>query len=101
MYRFEALDDVQSTLQRLIDRDLPLVRVLPRQPGTKESRYMHLFAGDTVTPSDYVPRATSDASPVNTHDSARIAVLESEVSSLKREISELRQQLSAFQEQFK
>jgi uncharacterized protein YceH (UPF0502 family) len=101
MYRFEALDDVQSTLQRLIDRDPPLGRVLPRQPGTKESRYMHLFAGDTVTPSDYVPRATSDASAANTHDSARIAVLESEVSSLKREISELRQQLSAFQEQFK
>src|SRR6266700_7134893 len=40
MYRFEALDDVQSTLQRLTDRQLPLVRVLPRQPGTKESRYM-------------------------------------------------------------
>ena len=47
MYRFETLEDVQSTLQRLIDR--MLVRVLPRQPGTKESRYMHLFAGDAVS----------------------------------------------------
>src|SRR5246127_4843439 len=37
MYRFEALDDVQSTIQRLSDRQPPLVRVLPRQPGTKES----------------------------------------------------------------
>jgi uncharacterized protein YceH (UPF0502 family) len=101
LYRFEALDDVQAALQRLMERQPPLVRVLPRQPGTKESRYMHLFAGDTFPPSDYVPRATSDASPVNTHDSARIAVLESEVSSLKREIAELKQQLSTFQEQFK
>jgi uncharacterized protein YceH (UPF0502 family) len=101
MYRFEALDDVQSTLQRLMERQPPMARMLPRQPGTKESRYMHLFAGDTVPPSDYVPRTTADATPENTHDSARISVLESEVSSLKKEISELRQQLSAFQEQFK
>jgi uncharacterized protein YceH (UPF0502 family) len=101
MYRFETLDDVQSTLQRLMDRQPPLVRMLPRQPGTKESRYMHLFARDTVPPSDYAPRATSDATPANTHDSARISILESEVSSLKKEIAELRQQLSAFQEQFK
>src|SRR6202162_3792969 len=43
MYRFETLDDVQSTIQRLHDREPSLVRVLPRQPGTKESRYVHLF----------------------------------------------------------
>jgi uncharacterized protein YceH (UPF0502 family) len=101
MYRFEALDDVQSTLQSLMERQPPLARMLPRQPGTKESRYMHLFAGDTVPPSDYVPRTNAATTPENTHDSARISVLESEVSSLKKEISELRQQLSAFQEQFK
>ena len=46
LYNFDELSDVQSTLQKLIERDPPLVRVLPRQPGTKESRYMHLFCGD-------------------------------------------------------
>src|SRR5246500_2214863 len=35
MFRFETLDDVQATLQRLAERDAPLVRMLPRQPGTK------------------------------------------------------------------
>src|SRR5438552_6996139 len=50
MYRFEALDDVQSTVQRLMDREPPVVRVLPRQPGTKESRYVHLFAGIYIHP---------------------------------------------------
>src|ERR1700730_15646301 len=39
MYQFEALDDIISNLQRLTDREPSLVRVLPRQPGTKESRY--------------------------------------------------------------
>src|SRR5580700_10205409 len=48
MYHFEALDDVISTLDRPAQREPPLARVLPRQPGTKESRYMHLFAGEPV-----------------------------------------------------
>src|SRR5205814_3761471 len=46
MYRFEALDDVVSTLDRLGQREPPLVRALARQPGTKEVRYMHLFSGE-------------------------------------------------------
>src|SRR5215472_9742143 len=36
MYHFDALADVVSTLDRLAQRELPLARVLPRQPGTKE-----------------------------------------------------------------
>ena len=46
MYHFEALEDVVSTLDRLAQREPPLSRILPRQPGTKESRYTHLFSGD-------------------------------------------------------
>src|SRR5271165_6236293 len=46
MHHFEDLTEVQSTLQRLMQHDPPLARVLPRQPGTKESRYKHLLAGD-------------------------------------------------------
>src|SRR5580658_1749682 len=44
MYRFEELEDVHSTLDRLSQREPPLVRILPRQPGTKESRYIHLLS---------------------------------------------------------
>ncbi len=46
MYHFDALEDVVSTLDRLAQRQPPLAAVLPRQPGTKESRYMHLFSGE-------------------------------------------------------
>ena len=31
-----------------MQREPPLAKVLPRQPGTKESRYAHLLAGDVV-----------------------------------------------------
>lgn len=98
MYRFEALDDVQSTLQRLMERNPPLVRVLPRQPGTKESRYMHLFAGDLAV-SEH--EATVETTHRGDSRDERIAVLESELSSLKREIEDLRRQFADFAAQFK
>src|ERR1700686_1805842 len=41
MHPFEDLGQVQSTLQRLAQREPPLVKMPPRQPGTKEARYAH------------------------------------------------------------
>src|ERR1041385_8995628 len=46
MHAFEDLDSVNSALHRLEKREPPLVTILPRQPGTKEARYRHLF-GDS------------------------------------------------------
>jgi uncharacterized protein YceH (UPF0502 family) len=99
MYRFETLDDVQSTIQRLSDRQPPLVRVLPRQPGTKESRYVHLFSEDTWPTETHPPQSTPEPRAAN--DSARLTALEAEVSALKKEIVELQQQLADFRDQFK
>src|SRR4051812_35138860 len=45
MHRFEEISDVLAGLQKLMEREPPLVAVLPRQPGTKESRYAHLLSG--------------------------------------------------------
>ena len=99
MYRFETLDDVQSGLQKLMDRHPPLVRVLPRQPGTKESRYMHLFSGEVA--ADYVASTTATM-PQTSDDQveARVANLESELSSLRSEIADLRRELAEFKQQF-
>ena len=46
LHHFEELSDVQAALQKLMQRDPALVKVLARQPGTKESRYVHLLSGD-------------------------------------------------------
>jgi uncharacterized protein len=101
MYHFEALEDVVSTLDRLGQREPPLVRVLARQPGTKEVRYMHLFSGE---PPEHlmqgnVARAPSFATGDDSN-SERIATLEEEVSRLRSELTEVQQQLSAFRKQF-
>ncbi len=100
MYRFEALDDVISTLDRLAQRQPPLARVLPRQPGTKESRYTHLFSGEPV-----ITEGSSDeaVTPSPTHASPltdRVATLEAQVSRLRTELSEVQQQLATFRKQF-
>ncbi len=98
MYHFEALDDVVSTLDRLGQREPPLVRMLPRQPGTKESRYTHLFSGEPPEqPAVPMARASSlDAPP----SADRISNLEEEVARLRTELTEVQQQLAPFRKQF-
>jgi uncharacterized protein YceH (UPF0502 family) len=96
LHRFEDLTDVQSTLQRLMEREPPLVKILPRQPGTKEARYAHLLCGEVEaweTPS------IAEA-PAASVDGARMARLESQVADLQKELAELKQQLADFRKQF-
>jgi uncharacterized protein YceH (UPF0502 family) len=50
LYAFDDLDDVQYALDKLAERDDPLVTALPRQPGQKEGRYAHLLAGEPDLP---------------------------------------------------
>ena len=99
MYHFEALEDVVSTLDRLAHRDAPLAAVLPRQPGTKESRYMHLFSGQAPEQIS-VERAPSTASAGTSTTADRLSTLEEEVSRLRAELSEVQQQLATFRKQF-
>ncbi|MGE5321733.1 MAG: YceH family protein [Actinomycetota bacterium] len=96
MYRFEELSDVQSTLQKLMQREPPLVKMLPRQPGTKESRYAHLLSGDV---EGYVAPPES-ASAESVQDDERVARLETELAELRRAVADLRQQMDSFRRQF-
>ncbi len=98
LHRFETLEDVQSALQKLMQRDPPLAKVLPRQPGTKESRYAHLLAGDVLEAD-----ASADVSASVGHnpgEEGRIARLEEEVAELRRDVSEVKDQLERFRKQF-
>jgi len=98
MHRFESLDDVQSALQKLMQRDPPLAKVLPRQPGTKESRYAHLLAGDAIIPES--PCTANAPASRDPDDAGRIARLEEEVAELRRDVGEVKDQLERFRKQF-
>jgi uncharacterized protein YceH (UPF0502 family) len=98
LHRFDEIGEVLAGLQKLMEREPALVAVLPRQPGTKESRYAHLLSGPvesiaaaesavaTRALAKYAPREASD-DPA--HES-RIAQLEATVVELRQEITALR-----------
>lgn len=98
LHHFETLDDVQSALQKLMQREPALAMVLPRQPGTKESRYAHLLGGDVVVPE--APLRASASVERNSADAERIERLEEEVAELRRDVSEVKDQLERFRKQF-
>jgi uncharacterized protein YceH (UPF0502 family) len=100
MHHFEDLTEVQSSLQRLMQRDPALVRVLPRQPGTKESRYKHLLSGDTGDVAADVAVTRQSSISRDAADGDRIARLEDEVANLRKELADVKQQLAAFRKQF-
>lgn len=93
LYEFKAVDEVETCLQELVDRDTPLVCKLPREPGRRESRYMHLFSGEPdmemmqSTESTGLERVSSGSG----HE-ARIAVLEEQVTQMQEEIAFLKKQ---------
>lgn len=99
MYHFEALEDAVSTLDRLAHREPPLAAVLPRQPGTKESRYMHLFSGE-APPMTEVATASAPATSGTGSTQDRLSALEAEVAGLRTELGDVQQQLAAFRRQF-
>jgi len=96
MYPFHDLDEVQSALQRLIQRDPALVAALRRQPGTKELRYAHLLSGEVEAWEP--PPLSKSVAAGETPD--RLERLESEVAQLRAEVAELQQQLADFKRQF-
>jgi uncharacterized protein YceH (UPF0502 family) len=98
LHRFEALDDVQSALLKLMQREPPLAKILPRQPGTKESRYAHLFSGDVI--ASEMSAATGAGSPRTSADDDRLTRLEEELAEVRRELGEVKDLMERFRRQF-
>ncbi|WP_336983554.1 MULTISPECIES: YceH family protein [unclassified Cedecea] len=86
MFEFTDMAQVEATLEGLAGReDGPFVVRLPREPGKRESRYMHLFSGEveaSVSPEQSI-------SPVADDLSARVAALETDVAELKQRLDSL------------
>jgi uncharacterized protein len=98
MHRFEEISDVLAGLQKLMEREPPLVAVLPRQPGTKESRYAHLLSGPVESAALPQPSGATAYAPAYapaytgepTDQDGRIAQLEATVAQLKSDLEGLK-----------
>ena len=97
MHRFDDLETLESTLQKLSERQPPLVKKLARVPGTKESRYAQLLAGDK--PEWLTFTETGSSLPAVSVDD-RIPRLELEVKELRQLLDDLQQQFAEFKKQF-
>lgn len=86
MFNFESLVQVDEVLQSLMNREKPFVIKLPRQPGTKESRYAHLLSGEPDI------KAASNIEIESPTGDERISSLEEKVELLKNELQELKSQ---------
>ena len=86
MHEFTDMAEVENTLERLASReDGPFVVRLPREPGKRESRYMHLFSGEI----DLQAIAQSDTPVADEGLLARVEMLEGEVAELKQRLDSL------------
>ena len=101
MHKFDDLNEITLTLQRLMKRDPVLVALLPKQPGTKEARYAQLLSGPVETggASD-APQHAAVTGHSASHRGQDNAALESEVAALRKELDELKEQFAEFKKQF-
>jgi uncharacterized protein len=101
LHRFDEISEVLAGLQKLMEREPALVAVLPRQPGTKESRYAHLLSGPVesavAAESAYITKMAAQYAPREANDDpaheGRIAQLEATVAELKQDVATLRQKI--------
>jgi uncharacterized protein len=99
MHEFGDLSEVEATLEEMMERTPPIVARLPRQPGRKESRYCHLFAGEPDL-SVVEGAAPESARARSGADGEKIAQLEGELSELRSEVTALRQMVADFKKSF-
>jgi uncharacterized protein len=122
LYAFGAGDEVERTLDELIEREL--VVALPRRPGERGQRYAHRLsaaeeeaaerasaapasaaeaasvapasvAPASVAPASVAPAPAASGSPAEDRLAARIERLETEVAALREQLRALRAELGA------
>ncbi|WPD76230.1 YceH family protein [Dickeya fangzhongdai] len=90
LYEFADMEEVENVLQQLQQReDGPFVARLAREPGKRESRFMHLFSGEVadVAPSEPVDEPAEGGLAV------RVSALENEVAALRAQLADLQARL--------
>jgi uncharacterized protein len=84
LFEFDDLEAVEHTLQHLTEMEW--VRKLPRQAGSRESRFAQLLSGEVD--SDMTEAAPARSAPPAQDD--RITVLEAQLAQLRREFDDFR-----------
>jgi len=101
MFVFQDLTDVEQTLRSLESHDEgPFTVELPRLPGHKESRFMHLLCGEAEMEIIQTKLAPESAVLQVRAENERIRALEEMVQTLQDEVSDLKSRFEDFKSQF-
>lgn len=93
LYEFESIEDVQDLLTELSSGEHPFIKQLPRRPGQKEVRYVHLLGGSTDWNDESAFEESARTSSSGGLE-ARVAKLEQELAELKEAFDKLMEELS-------
>lgn len=99
--RMTPLADLQEVADILgYLEDVGYLKKLPRQPGRKESRYMHLFSGEPEF-SEAAPEAKPEPATLAVRaENEKITQLQDQVEALSTELNELKKAFQDFKSQF-
>ncbi|UKJ06825.1 YceH family protein [Solitalea lacus] len=92
MYEFESLEEIQEMLEKLASGEHPFLVQLPKRPGQKEARYMHLLGGTPTIEDEEEPDMPIASRPIAELE-ARLAKVESELAELKENFDKLMKEL--------
>jgi uncharacterized protein YceH (UPF0502 family) len=95
LHPFATLEETEEALRRMAAEDEPLVVELPRRPGQKETRWIHLVGDLAPEPEPreiHVP-AVDPSAPPRPSLGSRVEQLEETVERLAAELAELKKQL--------
>jgi uncharacterized protein YceH (UPF0502 family) len=95
LHDFESLEELQETLSNL--EQWGYAKRLPRLPGHKESRYVHLLCGEPATTEEESLGVVADeAAP----EAERIDKIEHEIATLRGEVEDLKKIFEQFKREF-
>ena len=94
LYAFSSVEEAEGTLDSLEERDEPLARRLPVQPGRSAARYAPLLSGEPE------PDPHEAAAPAVPAAMQQAQATEDRITALEGELAELKAAFEAFREQF-
>jgi len=84
LYEFESIEEVLEQLQKLSDDQPAFVKQLPKKPGQKEARFVHLLGEQAET-------TTETETETYVAPQFDVSVLENRIEKLELEIEELKE----------
>lgn len=97
MHHFADIAELDAVLQHLAEKYPPMVTTLPRAPGTKETRHVHLMSGEDVLQQYADGYAGGESSAPR---GSRVGELEEEVRRLRQQVEWLTSEFEQFRKQF-